>query len=100
MKYLLNLICSFTVCITSISQSKQILTPELLWKVERLSGISLSKNGKNVVYSVSTPDIAEDRIKQKTFVVSIDGGPSVQILNDDSIFKEKKYITRWEIYYL
>jgi hypothetical protein len=44
----------YFLCYTSSAQNK--ITPELLWKLGRVSAMGLSKDGKFVVYAVSTPD--------------------------------------------
>jgi dipeptidyl aminopeptidase/acylaminoacyl peptidase len=65
------------------------MSPELLWKLGRVTGVGISKDGKNVVYTVSTPNITENKSKSETFVVSVNGGPSVQTFSQDSVLKNK-----------
>ncbi len=58
---------------------KQIMTPELLWKVQRVSGTGISKDGKNVIYKVSTPSIEDNKFNSKTYTVPVTGGQSSEI---------------------
>ncbi|MBA2250405.1 MAG: S9 family peptidase [Chitinophagaceae bacterium] len=73
--------------ISGFSQNQ--MTPEFLWKLGRVSGLGLSKDGRHVVYSVSTPDVVENKSKHETFVVSINGGASVQTFSQDSVLRDK-----------
>jgi len=66
------------------------MTPEFLWKLGRVSGLGISKDGKSVVYSVSTPNVQENKSISETFVVPVSGGASVQTLSKDSVLRNKK----------
>ena len=44
------------------AKAQNLLTPEILWKLGRVSGKGISKDGKSVIYSVGTPDVAENKI--------------------------------------
>jgi dipeptidyl aminopeptidase/acylaminoacyl peptidase len=68
---------------------KNKMTPEFLWKLGRIKGLGLTKDGKSAVYSVSTPNIEENKSRHETFVVSVNGGSSIQTLNKDSVFSDK-----------
>ena len=57
---------------STIAQNR--LTPELLWKLGRVAGLGLSKDGKYIVYSVSTPNAAENKSSRKSFILPIEGG--------------------------
>jgi len=65
------------------------MTPEFLWKLGRVSGVGISRDGKNVVYTVATPNIAENKSKHETFVVSVNGGSSIQTFSQDSFIRNK-----------
>ena len=65
------------------------MTPELLWQLGRVSGLGISKDGKNVIYSVSTPNVAENKSKRESFIVPVNGGSSVQTFIADSLLKDK-----------
>lgn len=65
--------------------SQQTLTPELLWKLGRVSGLGISKDGKYIAYSVSTPDAAENKSISKTYLLPIAGGKPVAVKSADSL---------------
>ncbi|MEO6327655.1 MAG: S9 family peptidase [Ginsengibacter sp.] len=68
---------------------KNKMTPEFLWKLGRVSALGITKDGNSAVYSVSSPNIAENKSTHETFVVSVNGGSSVQTLSLDSVLKNK-----------
>ena len=92
MKQLLLFISVISIAISSFSQAtpKQVaLTPELLWKLGRVSGLGLSKDGKHVLYDVGTPNVTHNRIEHVVFSVALNGGAAIQVLNQDSILRDK-----------
>ena len=76
-----------SLSLSSVSQNK--MTPEFLWKLGRVTGVGISKDGKSTVYSVSTPNISENKNTTETFVVPIIGGSSIQTFNKDSVRRDK-----------
>ena len=76
-----------SLSLSSVSQNK--MTPEFLWKLGRVTGVGISKDGKSAVYSVSTPNISENKNTTETFVVPIIGGSSIQTFNKDSVRRDK-----------
>jgi dipeptidyl aminopeptidase/acylaminoacyl peptidase len=91
-----SLFICFAFLQAAIAQNK--MTPELLWSLGRVSGLGISKDKQWVLYSVSTPDISENKSKRKTFAVPVNGGDAVAInnpdslLNNDRISSDGKYI--------
>lgn len=65
------------------------MTPDLLWKLGRVSGLGISKDGKHIVYSVSTPNAEENRSFSKFYSLPIAGGDAVEISNKDSLLGNK-----------
>ena len=84
----LLLICLLATSYISFSQN--LMTPELLWKLGRVSALGVSKDKKFVVYSVSTPDVSMNKSTRKTYMVSINGGNVVEINNADSLLVNDK----------
>jgi dipeptidyl aminopeptidase/acylaminoacyl peptidase len=70
--------------------AQNLLTPEQLWKFGRVSGKGISKDGKFVVYSVSTPSVEENKSSSKTYVVPISGGNATWVPNADSLLTNSK----------
>ena len=89
MKKLLTTI-PFFLLISSVLFSQNKMTPELLWSLGRVTGLGISKDKQWVVYSVSTPDIAENKSTRKTFAVPVNGGEAVAIANPDSLLNSDR----------
>ncbi|MEO8255320.1 MAG: S9 family peptidase, partial [Flavobacterium sp.] len=83
----------------SLSASAQnVMTPELLWKLGRISPLGISKDGKNIVYKVATPSIEENKSNSKYYTIAIHGGTAVEIkdtkdfLVDKNVSPDGKYL--------
>ncbi|GAB3892526.1 S9 family peptidase [Larkinella knui] len=72
------------------TQAQTPLTPEQLWKWGRVSGVGLSKDKQFVIYSVSTPDAAENKSTRKTYKMPLTGGNPVEIPNADTLLVNSK----------
>jgi len=72
------------------AQAQNKLTPEQLWKLGRVSGLGISKNKEYVIYSVSTPNAAENRSTRKLYLIARSGGESVEIKTTDSFLVNPK----------
>jgi dipeptidyl aminopeptidase/acylaminoacyl peptidase len=95
MKKILILIL-FTMSLNVVAQNT--MSPELLWKLGRVTALGISKDGKNVVYSVSTPSIEENKSSSKFYTIPVIGGNATEItdikdlLLDKNISPDGKYI--------
>ena len=69
------------------SQNK--MTPELLWKLGRVTGTGISKDGKHIVYSVNTPDWETNKSNRKSYIMPINGGTPAEISKPDSLLANK-----------
>lgn len=87
MKKLL-LILGACSCCSAFAQNK--MTPELLWKLGRVSGLGISKDGKYVLYSVSTPNAEENKNSKKTYAVPLGGGDAIAVSSADSMLNNEK----------
>jgi dipeptidyl aminopeptidase/acylaminoacyl peptidase len=71
------------------SFAQQNLTPELLWKLNRVSGLGVSKDKKYVVYNVSTPNVDNNKSSSKKYFISLVDGKTKSISNPDSLLKDE-----------
>ncbi len=74
---------------TNMTAGKTVMTPELLWKLGRVSGLGISKDGKYVVYSVTTPDVETNKSSRHSYYVPLEGGETVETSNPDSLVNDK-----------
>lgn len=87
MKKITVFLLSTFISLTSIAQ--QNLTPELLWKLNRVSGLGVSKDKKYVVYNVSTPNVDNNKSSSKKYFISLADGKIKSISNPDSLLKDE-----------
>lgn len=76
------------ICINSYAQN--LMTPELLWKLGRVSVLGISKDKQFVLYDVSTPNVEDNKSIHKTYKISINGGNAEEINNKDSFLVNEK----------
>jgi dipeptidyl aminopeptidase/acylaminoacyl peptidase len=55
-------------------QSQQLITPEKLMSLKRISGVKLSPDGKNILLTVSTPSIQENSSVSDIYLLPSAGG--------------------------
>jgi dipeptidyl aminopeptidase/acylaminoacyl peptidase len=68
---------------------KGVMTPELLWKLGNVTGVGISRDGKYVVYTVTTPDWETNKSNKKSYMIPIGGGTAVETNNPDSLVNNK-----------
>lgn len=78
-----------TLTMIGLESAAQTMTPELLWSLGRVTPLGISKDGKNVVYKVATPSVAENKSQNKFFTVPIGGGASVEVQDYKALLKDK-----------
>jgi len=69
---------------------QSVMTPETLWKLGRVSGIAVTPDGKSVVYSVSIPDVSENKVSRKYYVIPVTGGTPKEIKSPSDILPDSK----------
>lgn len=88
MKKILILALGVFATTTSIN-AQEVMTPELLLQLGRVSPIGLTKDGKNLVYRVSTPDMKEDKLNSKVYMIAVNGGKATEIEDYKSLITDK-----------
>lgn len=77
-------------CIMGVSGSAQnVLSPELLWKLGRVTVIGISKDGKSVVYKVATPSVEENKSNSKFYTIPINGGSPTEVKDTKDLVVDK-----------
>ncbi len=88
-------LCLLAICFATAQ--KNTLTPELLWKLGRVNGLGVTKDGKYIAYSVSTPNAAENKSTSQAYLLPINGGAPKPVKSADSLLEnmhlsaDKKY---------
>jgi len=83
--FAVSLLTWISVC--TFAQSA--MSPELLWKLGRVSAIGLSKDKNFIIYRVGTPDIANDKIPGKTYRIPVNGGPAEELTSAEGLTPNK-----------
>jgi dipeptidyl aminopeptidase/acylaminoacyl peptidase len=97
MKRVLFLIVSTTSILAS---AQQVLSPETLWKLSRVSALGISKDGKLIIYKVAIPSIEENKSNSKFYTIPVTGGNSTEVqesqtkemLTDKNISPDGRFI--------
>lgn len=77
-------------CVLLSVKAQQMLTPETLWKLGRVSGVGISNDKQKVVYTVSTPSAEENKSNKKTYSIDIAGGPATELSKADDLVKSDR----------
>ena len=92
------MLLTLTMMSITAADAQNLMTPELLWKLGRVSGLGISKDGKNVVYKVSTPSAEANKSESKYYTVPVNGGNAVEVsdyklvLADKNISADGKFV--------
>ena len=62
---------------------QKTMTPEKLWQVERISVLGLDKNGEQLFYKVSIPNIEENDYTSKYYQIPAEGGTAKEISKEE-----------------
>lgn len=81
---------TFILFAMSLSAAAQnVMTPETLWKLGRLTPLGLSKDGRSIVYKVATPSVEENKSNSKYYIIPVGGGNPVEISDHKALLKDK-----------
>jgi len=65
------------------------MSPELLWKIGRVSAKGITKDRKSVVYSIKSFDTDDNSSISRDYMVSLDGGAVVEVANSERLIENK-----------
>jgi len=85
-KIIVSILCSF-MFLSTIAQD--VMTPEKLIQLNRVSGIGLTKDGNNVVYRVSKYNIEANKTAKTFYQIPINGGKALEITDYKSLVANK-----------
>lgn len=58
--------------------AQEVMTPEDLWQVKRVSGLGLNTQQTHVIYKVTTPNIEDNNFTSQVYQVALDGSEPAQ----------------------
>ena len=56
--------------------ANEVMTPEKLWQLKRVSALGLNKEKTHLIYKVTTPSVEKNDFSSKVYQVSLKGGES------------------------
>ena len=71
------------------AMAQNVMTPELLWKLGRVTPLGISQDGKNVVYKVTTPSVQENKSHSKFYILPVNGGNPTEVTDTAALLKDK-----------
>ncbi|OUD35225.1 S9 family peptidase [Flavobacterium sp. FPG59] len=71
------------------TMAQNTMTPELLWKLGRVTPLGISLDGKNVIYKVSIPSVSDNKSESKMYALPLEGGNPTEIKDTKDILKDK-----------
>jgi dipeptidyl aminopeptidase/acylaminoacyl peptidase len=72
-------VAGILISLQSIAQDRY--TPELLWKLGRVSDIQVSPDNKSILYGVSWYNLAENKGNRDLYSIPVSGGAAVKVTN-------------------
>lgn len=85
----MKILILFFNLIVCYSLAQTPMTPERLWQLGRVTPLGITKDGKSVVYSVSTPDVAQNKSNRKTYTIPLQGGAPTDITGATGLLADK-----------
>ncbi|MCG8308644.1 MAG: S9 family peptidase [Cytophagales bacterium] len=77
------------IVISSGANGQNVMTPELLWKLGRVSALGITKDEKSIVYQVKTYDAELNAAISKEYIIPVEGGKAVEIENGSALVFDK-----------
>jgi len=77
-KQILSLVIIFLLTIAS-GNAQNSYTPELLWKLHRISELQISPDGKTLLYGVSSYKLEENKGERNLYTLPVSGGAPSQL---------------------
>lgn len=69
--------------------SQQVMTPELLFKLGRVSALGITKDQKNIVYKVTQVSVEENKSSSKVYIMPVNGGNATEITDYENLLADK-----------
>ncbi|HEX9980479.1 MAG TPA: S9 family peptidase [Flavobacterium sp.] len=71
------------------ASAQNVLTPETLWKLGRVTALGISNDAKHIIYKVATPSVEENTSATKYYTMPVGGGNPVEIADTKTVLADK-----------
>jgi dipeptidyl aminopeptidase/acylaminoacyl peptidase len=72
------------------ANAQNMMTPELLWKLGRVSAVGITNDSAGVVYGVSSFDMGQNKSSRKLYYVSLKTGMMREVADSESLVKNDR----------
>ncbi len=85
------------IAISGLVNAQQVMNPETLIQLGKVSALGLTKDGKSVVYNVKKYSVADGKAANKQYIIPVAGGTATEtadaaaLVSSDRISKDGKY---------
>lgn len=86
-----NLALLFLLLPMTLFAQNQVMTPELLWSLGRVSAVGVSPDNQTLVYQVTTIDVATEKSSHQYYFTDLNSGKAQQML----VLNEKEFV-QWD----
>jgi dipeptidyl aminopeptidase/acylaminoacyl peptidase len=69
--------------------AQQVMTPELLFKLGRVSALGITKDSENILYKVTTVSVDENKSSSKVYIMPVNGGTAKEISDYENLLADK-----------
>jgi dipeptidyl aminopeptidase/acylaminoacyl peptidase len=73
----------------SLTASAQQLTPEILWSLNRVTALGISRDGKFIVYKVATPSVEQNKSITRFYTIPLSGGTPAEVKDAKEVMADK-----------
>ncbi|WP_439553402.1 S9 family peptidase [Flavobacterium macrobrachii] len=84
-----KLVLIATIIMNSNSFAQEVLSPETLWKLGRVTPLGISVDGKNIFYKVAIPSVEENKSNSKFYTIPVTGGNAIEVKETKDLVKDK-----------
>jgi dipeptidyl aminopeptidase/acylaminoacyl peptidase len=71
------------------TSAQEVLSPETLWKLGRVTALGISKDKKSIVYKVATPSVADNKSNTKFYTIPLAGGTPTEVKDTKDLLVDK-----------
>lgn len=73
-----------------LSGNAQVMTPEKLWELERISPVGLTTDGQKVIFTTHSYNLEENKSSSKIYIIPVKGGEAMQVSSYDTLYTDSK----------
>lgn len=90
-KFMSRLVIFLSLCLGFhlSTHAQNTMTPELLWKLKRVSPVGISDDGKNIIYTITEYEVEKGEKTTKKYTIPVKGGTPMEIKDYSDLITDK-----------